>query len=63
MGRDNEGFYWIPIHMRIGLDEDRIVFLSVPVVYLEVLIRRYQFFLAVIEESNMMDRGVSKYGL
>ena len=63
MGRDNEGVDCIPSHVRRGLDEEKIVYFSVPVISLSVLIRRYQIFLAMIEGSNMMERGVTKYGL
>ena len=63
MGRDNEGVYWTPIHVQRVLDDEKILYSSVHVVYLAVLIRRYHFFLAVIEVSNMMVRGVLKYGL
>ena len=63
MGRDSEGFYWIPIHVYIRLDEEKIVYSSVTVVSLAVSIRQYNCFLAVIKVSNMMKRGVPKYGL
>ena len=36
---------------------------SVIVIYQAVLIRQYQFFCAVIEVYNMVERGVPKYGL
>ena len=46
-----------------GLDEENIVYSSVLVISRAVLIRRYQFFHAVIEVYNMVDRGVPNYGL
>ena len=61
--RDNESVDWIPINVWKGLDEDKIVCLSVPVISLAVLIMRYKLFLAVIEVSNMTERGVPNYGL
>ena len=42
---DNEGVDWIPMHLQRVLYEENIVYLSMPVVSLEVLIRRYQSFL------------------
>ena len=63
MGRYSEGVYWIPSHVRRGFDAEKIVYLSVPVVSLEVFLRGYQFYLAVIEVSNIIERGVPKYGL
>ena len=36
---------------------------SVIVIYQAVLIRQYQFFCAVFEVFNMVERGLSKYGL
>ena len=45
LGRDSKGVDCIPSHVRRGLDEEKIVYLSVHVVSLAVLIRRYQFFL------------------
>ena len=42
MGRDNEGVDWMYSHVQRCFNEDKIVYLSVPVVSLEVLIRRYQ---------------------
>ena len=48
---------WIPIHVRRGLDGEKIV------IYRAVLMRQYQFFGAVIEVSNMAERGVRKYEL
>ena len=62
MWRDNEGVDWILIHVWRVLDEEKIVYFSVSVVYLAVWIRRYHFF-AVIEVSSTMERGVTKYGL
>ena len=41
---DNEGVYWIPGHVQRGVDENKIVYSSVPVVSIVVLIRRYQIF-------------------
>ena len=58
-----EAIDWIPSHVRRGLDEEKILYLSVPVIYLFVLIRRYQCFLAMIKVSNMMESGVPKYWL
>ena len=63
MGRDNYGVGCIPSYVKRGLDEEKIVYLSVPVVSLSVLVRWYHFFLAVIKVSNMMERDVPKYGL
>ena len=63
MGRDNEGVDWIPSHVSRGLDEEKIVYSSVPVVSMAFLIRRYQFFHAVIKVYTMMERGVLMYGL
>ena len=63
MGRDNEGVYWTPIHVQRVLDDEKILYSSVHVVYLAVLIRRYQPFLFVIKVSNMMESVVTKYGL
>ena len=63
MVKDNEGIDWIPSYVRRGLDEEKIVYSSTTVVSLAVLIRRYHFFIAVIEVSNMMERGVPRYGL
>ena len=54
---------WIPSHVQRGLYEENIVYLSVNVIYLAVLMRRYQLFLAVIELPNMTEIGVLKYGL
>ena len=62
MGRDNEGVDCIPSLVCRGLYEEKIVYLSMPVVSLAVLIRQYHFFLAVIELSNMMERGLLEYG-
>ena len=45
MGRDNEGVDRITSHMQRGLDEEDMVYFFVPVVYLAVLIWRYQYFL------------------
>ena len=50
MGMDNDGVDWIPNHMQRGLDADKIVYFSVPVVSKAVLIRRYLF--------SCCDRGV-----
>ena len=63
MGRDNEGVDWIVSRVQIGFDEYNIVYFSVPVVSLAVLIRRYQFFIDIIEVSNMVEWVVPKYGL
>ena len=63
VGRDNESVDWIPINVRRGLDEDKIVCFSVPVISLAVLIMRYKLFLGVIKVSNMTERGVPNYGL
>ena len=63
MGRDSKGVDWIPRHVWRGLDEDKIVYSSVPVVSLAVLIRQYQFLLDTIDASNMVQRGVPQYGL
>ena len=63
VGRDNEGFYWIHIYVQRGFNDEKIVYLSVPVISLAVVIRRYQFVFSVSEVSNMMGRGVPKYGL
>ena len=49
--------------MQRGLDEEKILYLSMPVVSLVVLMRQCQFFISVIKVSHMMDRGVPKYGL
>ena len=57
------GVDWIPVHMQRGLYEEKIVYFSVSVVSIEVLIRQYQIFLALIDVSNMTERGVPKYGL
>ena len=46
VGRDRKGVDWIPIHVQIVLDEEKIVYQSVPVVSLVVLIRRPRFFLS-----------------
>ena len=63
VGRDNEGVDWIPSHVWRGLDEEKIVYLSVTAVSLAVLIRRHNFSLSVIEVSNMMGTGVPNFGL
>ena len=49
--------------MQKGLDEEKIVYFSVLVVSRAVLMRRYQFFGAVIEVSNIFERGVQKHEL
>ena len=49
--------------MRRGLDEEKIVWVYVLVISQAVLMRQYQCFLAVIEVSNMVERGVTKYVL
>ena len=48
MGRDNEVVDWIPIHVLRGLDEEKIVHLSVSIASLAVLIIWYQLLLVVI---------------
>ena len=48
MERGSEGADLIPSHVRRGLDEENIVYLSVLVVSQAVLMRRYQFFCAMI---------------
>ena len=63
MERYNEGVDCIPNHVWISLDEDKIVYFSVPVVSIALLIRRYQFFLAVIELYSIVKRVVLKSGL
>ena len=49
--------------MRRGLDEENIVYMSMLVISQAVLIRQYQFYRADIEVSNIVERGVPKYGL
>ena len=49
--------------MQRGFNEEKLVCSSVLVVSLEVLMRWYQFFGAVIEVSDMVGRGVRKYEL
>ena len=63
VGRDSKGVDWIPSYAQRGLDEEKIFYLSVTVVSLVVLIRRYNFFLDMIKVSNIVERGVPKYGL
>ena len=49
--------------MQRGFDEDKLVHLSVLVVFGAVLMRRYQVFGAVIEVSDMVRRCVQNYEL
>ena len=52
---------WIPIHVRRGLDGEKLVYLSVIVVSWAVLMGQYHCFGAVIEVFNMVEMGVQKY--
>ena len=46
-----------------GLDENKIVYSSTHFIHQGVLMRRYQFFCAIIDVYNMLEWGVPKYGL
>ena len=51
------GTDWFPSHVRRDLHEEKIV------VSQAVLMRKYQYFGAVLEVSNMVERGVWRYEL
>ena len=63
MEGESEAINRIPIHVRRGYDDESIVYSSMLIVFRAVFIRRYQFFRSMIEVSNIVERGVPKYGL